>query len=275
MFVEVNGIKICYNRGGEGQPVFLIHGFGAKKESWVAQFSPLSKHFDVVRMDNRGAGKSERVEEPYSMETLADDVKGLMDVLNIEKASVIGWSLGGMIVQNFALKYPDRVNKVVLINTNYGMPNEQGIVAFKNDRLKKLETLKEDPEKAFWDGAVLGFHRKFRKEMQQNPQKMFYDLWSVEGVIEESTIDPPTSNDIENQAKALETHNTFERLDNLTMPVLLLSASHDRLTPKSVMDEIHEKLPNSKLVVIDKAGHNSPQSRAPEVNQAIIEFLKE
>ena len=74
---------------------------------------------------------------------------------------------------------------------------------------------------------------------------------------------------------ALETHNTFERLDNLTMPVLLLSASHDRLTPKSVMDEIHEKLPNSKLVVIDKAGHNSPQSRAPEVNQAIIEFLKE
>ena len=114
LFAELKGVKICYELKGKGYPVILVHGFGAKKEDWIAQFGPLSEKFKVIRFDNRGAGKSDRPKTPYTMEVFADDIKGLMDYLKIKKAHIIGWSLGGMIVQNFVLKYPNYVNKLTM-----------------------------------------------------------------------------------------------------------------------------------------------------------------
>ena len=273
-YADLKGVKLCYEIFGEGYPLFLIHGFGAKKESWIAQVPELSKHFKVIRLDNRGAGKSDRPKTEYTMEIFADDIKNLMNHLGIEKANVCGWSLGGMIVQNFVLKYPNRVNKVILINTNYGFPDASGPEVYKNMRLSELEVKKEDPAKAWWSGTRSSFHLKFRKQMEAAPSKKWYGVWSAEDLIKESSINPPTVKDINMQAGALKTHNTFDRLDTIKNPTLLLTASHDRLTPKSSMEQIHEKIPNSTLVVIEKAGHSSPLEKTPEVNQRIIEFLK-
>ena len=273
-YADLKGVKICYEIYGEGYPLFLIHGFGAKKESWIAQVPELSKHFKVIRLDNRGAGKSDRPETEYTMEIFADDIKNLMDHLGIEKANVCGWSLGGMIVQNFVLKYPNRVNKVILVNTNYGFPDASGPEVYKNMRLSELEVKKEDPAKAWWSGTRSSFYIKFRKQMEADPSKKWYGVWSAEDLIKESAINPPTAKDINMQAEALKTHNTFDRLDTIKNPTLLLTASHDRLTPKSSMEQIHEKIPNCTLVVIEKAGHSSPLEKTPEVNQNIIEFLK-
>ncbi|GAG58408.1 unnamed protein product, partial [marine sediment metagenome] len=135
LFAEINGIKICYEVHGEGDPVILVHGFGRKKENWIAQFKPFSEHFKIIRFDNRGAGKSDRPKGVYTMEVFVDDIAGLMDYIEIDKAHIVGWSLGGKIVQNFALKYPERVDKMVLINTNYGLPDESGTEIYKNMRL--------------------------------------------------------------------------------------------------------------------------------------------
>jgi pimeloyl-ACP methyl ester carboxylesterase len=273
-FVDINGVKKCYEIEGEGDPIVLVHGFGGKKEDWVGQFGPLSEKFKVIRFDNRGAGKSARRNGPYTMEVFADDIKGLMDYLEIEKAHVIGWSLGGMIVQNFALKYPECINKIIMINTNYGFPDEIGVEVYKNSRLNEIEVLNEDPEKSFWDATVTSYHRSFRKQMKADPKKKFHDLWSVEDLIKEKTIDPPTPEDVEAQAAALNTHDTFGRLGEIKNETLLIAASHDRFMPKFIMAEMQERIPNSMLKVIDKAGHGSPLSRAPEVNKIIIEFLQ-
>ena len=273
-YADLEGVKICYEIFGEGYPLFLIHGFGAKKESWIAQVPELSKHFKVIRLDNRGAGKSDRPETEYTMEIFADDIKNLMDHLGIEKANVCGWSLGGMIVQNFVLKYPNRVNKVILINTNYGFPDASGPEVYKNMRLSELELKKEDLAKAWWSGTRSSFYIKFRKQMEADPSKKWYGVWSAEDLIKESAINPPTAKDINMQAGALKTHNTFDRLDTIKNPTLILAASHDRLMSISSMEQIHEKIPNSTLVVIEKAGHSSPLEKTPEVNQNIIEFLK-
>lgn len=272
-YAEVNGVKLCYEINGEGYPLFLIHGFGAKKESWIAQVPELSKHFKVITLDNRGAGKSERPDAEYTMEVFADDINALMTYLGIEKANIAGWSLGGMIVQNFILKYPERVNKLILINTNYGFPDEGGPTVYKNMRLSELQMKKEDPAKAFWQSARSSYYMKFRKELEANPSKKWYGLWSAEELIEMSTIDPPTEKDINMQAGALKTHDTFDRLNTIKHPTLLLTASHDKLTPRVSMEGIHEKISNSTLVVIEKAGHNSPMEKASEVNQKIINFL--
>jgi len=275
-YADIDGIKICYEILGneDAYPVFLIHGFGVKKEIWMAQVNELAKYFKVIRFDNRGAGKSDRPDGFSPIETYADDVKKIMNVLKIEKAHIIGWSLGGMIVQNFVLKYPEYVNKVILIATNHGFPNEQGPEIYKKMRLKELELLKEDPMKAFQEVARANFYAKFRKEMEADPKKKFFDIWSAEDFINMSTIDPPRAQDIENFGEALKTHNTFDRLKQIKNETLLIAFSHDRLTPKLSMAEMQEQISNSKLIVIEKAGHFAPMTRAPEVNNAILEFLE-
>ncbi|MFW9818465.1 MAG: alpha/beta fold hydrolase [Candidatus Thorarchaeota archaeon] len=274
LFADVNGIKLNYEIKGDGEPLLLVHGFGSKKESWIAQFQPLSEYFRVIRFDNRGAGKSDRPKGDYTMELFADDIAGLLDYLHIDKTHIIGWSLGGMIVQNFILKYPNRVNKMVLINTNHGLPNEQGADFYKNSRIEEIKKIEIDHVKTFWESTRTSYYIKFRKQLEAEPSKKWYGLWSAEDLIEQSIIDLPTIEDIEFQASALKSHNTFDRLSQIKSETLLITASHDRLTPQSSMEEIHSKIPNSKIKVIDKAGHSSPLSKAPEINRIIIDFLK-
>ncbi len=80
----------------------------------------------MISLDNRGAGKSDRPNIPYTMNMFVDDIKELMDHLDIKKTHMIGWALGGMTVQNFALEYPEKVDKIIPISSNYGFPNNKG-----------------------------------------------------------------------------------------------------------------------------------------------------
>ncbi len=276
-FADINGIKLCYEIYGSDNniPIILIHGFGAKKEIWNSQVGALSKKFKVVTFDIRGSGKSDRPNKPYTMEMFADDIKGLMDYLHLKKVHLIGRSLGGMIAQHFTLNYPECVDKLVLITTNPGIPDEQGAEMVKESYIEGLKRLKEDPVKEFWQKARVLYYKEFRKQMEANPKKKFHGIWSVEDLIRESTIDPPTPQDIENRAHAIAKHNTLERLSEIKNKTLLLAASHDRLTPRSSMVEMHKRIPNSTLKIIEKAGHFMTLSRAPEINKIIIDFLED
>ena len=276
-FADVNGIKICYRFEGEGFPIVLLHGFGSKKESFMAQIPELSKQFKVITVDMRGAGKSSRPDYHYSMDMFTDDVKDLMDYLKIKSAHLVGFSFGGMIAQKFVLKYPSYVAKLILINTSGMMkiPKEYDPEPYIQFRIKGLELSKNDPVKAFWESTQLGFPREFREEMLANPKKKFYGLWSVEDLIDYYTTDPPTPQDIRNIAYSFKTLNFSDKLHEINHKTLLLSATHDVLVPKERMIKMQDLLPNSTLKVIEKAGHESPKSNAPEINKAIIEFLGE
>ncbi|MBA7675745.1 AB hydrolase superfamily protein YdjP [subsurface metagenome] len=271
-FAHVNGINICYEIHGKGYPVILIPGFSCKKEIFRAQVGALSEEFKTILFDNRGTGKSDRPDVPHTMEMLAEDVRGLLDFLAFKKANIIGWAFGGMIAQHFVLKYPERVNKLVLWAANY---KGTGIEDLTQQTIKGLELRKKLPEKYFWRSSRLVFFHKFRKEMEANPSKKFHGLWSVEDLIKDNTIDPPTPKDIENQAHAIAGHNTLERLHEITNETLLFGASHERICPVSILKEMNKRIPNSKLKIIQKAGHYCLLSKAPEANQILIEFLKE
>jgi len=274
-FADVNGIKICYEIQGEGNPVILIHGFGVKKEVWMCQFGPLSEKFKVIRFDNRGAGESDHPDELFTMEMLADDIRGLMDALKLEKANVVAWSLGGMFTQHFAIKYPERLNKLVLINTlpNWPGGDEAGIKMYVDGQLDSIKAYQEDPIKAFFDRAPMGYSRKFKKEMQDDTKKKFHGLFSVEDYVQMKTANIPTPKDIENQANALKHHDVLDQLHLIKSETLIITADKDRQTPMSRNQIIHEKIPNSKLIVIAGAGHDSPLEKAPEINKHIIDFL--
>ena len=270
----VNGLNISYEIRGTGLPIIFIHGFGSKKEVWAPQTIELSKKFKTITIDLRGTGKSDRPNYPYSMKMFVDDIKGLMDFLHINKIHLIGRSFGGMIAQHFALSCPEFLDKLILISTNYGRPDSEWVEIIKNNRLQEIKLLQKSPEKAFWEGLRWRFHQDFQKELKNNPKKKFFDQFSAESLIKESTINPSTPQDIINQAEAMKSHYTLEKLDQIRNETLLITASHDRLTPKSVMVEIHKKIPNSTLKIIEKAGHFMTLSRASEVNKVILDFLE-
>jgi len=269
-FAEVNGINICYEILGEGYPLFLIHGYGGTKETWFVMKKDLSKHFKLIIFDNRSAGKSDHLNEPITMQMFADDVKGLMDYLNIKKAHIGGESLGGMIAQQFVLSYPERVNKLILINTNYsGVMGE----IIKRTVIQNFESGKINPEEAFWERATFGFHISFRKQLQADPKKKIFNTFSVQDLIRMDVENPLTINDLENQAYDLKSFNTLDRLTEIKTFTLLIAASHDRILPNSQMKEMHEKISNSTLKILQKAGHYSTTSRAPEIVKLILDFL--
>lgn len=279
LFAEVNGIKLCYDIHGQGDPVILIHGFGDRKEHWRAQVGDLSKHFKVIRLDNRGSGKSDRPDGDYSMELYASDIAGLLDVLGIKQTYIVGHSLGGMMVQNFLVLYPERVKKAVLINTLPGLtppgvPNDEGIKMYAENAINNLRLLKQDPLNEFLKGAKRSYTRKFYKEMVVNPEKKFHGIWSVKDLVEEKTEFGTTKEDILRQAEALRKHNVYEKLPKVQVEVLVMAAEKDKTCPLLMNQKIHELLPNSKMVVIEKAGHQSILEFAPEVNKHIIDFLK-
>ncbi|MBY9002636.1 MAG: alpha/beta hydrolase [Candidatus Lokiarchaeota archaeon] len=279
LFADVNGIKICYEIKGEGEPVFLVHGFSDRKEHWRGQFDNLSNYFKVIRFDNRGAGRSDRPEMVYNMELFADDIKGLLDHLKIEKAHVIGHSLGGMIVQNFAIKYPNRANKIILINTIAGMTPpgvspDQGIEMYRKNAIAGIEAMEKDPLGAFLIGSKASYSREFWKQMNEDPKKKFHNIWSVEDLLDEKMRFGPTEKDINHQAEALKSHNVYEKLPKIKNEVLVIAADKDKSCPKLMNEKIHELLPNSKFIVIEKAAHQSILEYPHKINQHIIDFLK-
>jgi pimeloyl-ACP methyl ester carboxylesterase len=273
-FANLHGVKISFRIYGNGFPVIFIHGYGAKKEIWKPQVAEMSKRFKLVTFDLRGTGESDRPNIPYTMEMMAEDVNGLAEFLNIKKAHIIGRSFGGMIAQNVSLLYPEKVEKLVLIATNYGRTDTEWVEIPKNGRLEEIETLKHDPLKAFRQKSKWLFHIRFRKEMEANPTKKFYGVFSMEDLIKESTVNPSRPQDIINQAEAMKTHYTFDKLAEIKHETLLIAAFHDRQTPVSVMMEMNKKIPNSELKIINEAGHFMTLSRASEVNKMILDFLE-
>lgn len=279
-FVEVNGIKVCYKITGEGEPLVLIHGFGSKKEVYIGQVPVLSKDgFKVITFDNRGSGKSTHSDEhsePFTAEMMATDTKELLDHLGIDKAHILGYSLGGMIAQMFALMYPERVDKLILVATTPDFPaNESGIKMYKDGKIQRYHNLMEDPVKTFWDNATPGFTRQFKKELLADQKKKIHGLFSAEDLIEIDKQNPSNPHDIEKSGEFLKQFDVYEQLPEIKHETLIIAAGKDKTLPKMLSEKIHEKIPNSKLVVVDRCGHGFVQEKAPEVNKAILEFLKE
>jgi pimeloyl-ACP methyl ester carboxylesterase len=113
----IRDILTYYEDAGSGDPLFLIMGYSGDLQAWAFQVPVLSKHFRVITLDNRGAGRTSAPDRPYTIAGMADDVVALMDHLGIAKAHVLGFSMGGYIAQSLALTHPNKVDKLILLST--------------------------------------------------------------------------------------------------------------------------------------------------------------
>jgi len=119
--VAVNGAQIVYRRVGKGRPLLVLNGFGATSAGWDPSFiDRLASSDELVLLNNRGIGGSTDDGQSFNIEKLADDTAHIIESLGIERASVTEWSMGGFIAQAFAVKYADRVDKLVLLSTHPG-----------------------------------------------------------------------------------------------------------------------------------------------------------
>jgi len=114
---KIGEIQINYEEYGEGHPLIMILGLGQDLTTWGLQIKELSNHFRLILFDNRDSGKSSRCSEAYTTETMAKDTLGLMDYLGIDKAHLLGTSMGGMIAQHVAMMAPERIGRLILAST--------------------------------------------------------------------------------------------------------------------------------------------------------------
>src|SRR3982750_3934307 len=122
--LELSETEIHYEVGGEGDPLLLVPGFASGAWSWNWQVEELSRDFRVITFDPRGiSGSQLRNGAEISIQLIADDIESLLDHLDIQKANVLGISFGGFVAQEFALCYPQRLQKLVLASTSFGGPN--------------------------------------------------------------------------------------------------------------------------------------------------------
>jgi len=261
---EINGIKLHYREYGEGEPLLLIMGLSANADWWGEEFlRPLTERFHVVTYDNRGAGRSGKPEGPYPIPLMASDAVGLMDHLGWESAHVMGASMGGMIAQELALEYPERVRRLVLLCTNCG-GREQVMATPEVYALLNTPRDGLTPE----DIAKLSMPLLFpQRYIDENPQKM-------EEVLEACLIAPIEPKCFVWQIMGVSKWSCYSRLADLRHPTLIITGTEDVLIPPENSRILADAIPNSRLVEIEGAGHGFQIMFPERMAEEVLTFLE-
>ena len=254
---RLNGINLSYHIEGAGEPLVMIMGFTASRIGWTPQRRFFRKHYTVITFDNRGAGKSDKPPGPYSTRMMADDTVKLMDVLGIERAHIMGLSMGGMIAQELAINYPQRVMKLVLAAT-YARQDETS-----GDTLEQAEFLHLAPEKKASALIGLAFNKPFYR----------FTIGLLARVLDRFIGDSGRVG-IAGQSEACLKHDTLERLPSITAPTLAIVGTGDRIIKPVSSEVIAGKIPNAKLVKVEGASHYFSFELKNVFNQEVLNFLK-
>lgn len=285
---NANGIDLVYDAFGDSEspPVLLIMGLGAQMIDWREEFcSLLAQHvFWIIRFDNRDIGKSHKFEEacvpdiiklatriaqgesvkvPYSIGDMAMDSIGLLDTLSVDKAHVVGLSMGGMIAQTMAIEYPERVLTLtsIMSSPRYMLPPSTEATALLNKRAP--ETREEYIEYALENSKVLGGpdYKHDESLYREHAGRRF-----------DRGIYPPGF--ARQLAAVLTQEDRRDALRSLQIPTLVLHGKSDPLVPVKGGAETAEAVPDSKLRLIEGWGHGFPPSIWPIVIDELISHFK-
>jgi pimeloyl-ACP methyl ester carboxylesterase len=239
-----NGINLYYEEHGSGEPLLLIMGFTVSSIGWHWNVPSFAQDFRTIVFDNRGVGQSDKPDIPYSMSMFADDTAGLLEGLGIDQAHVFGISMGGMIAQEFALRYPRRVKTLMLGCTNCGGPT---VVPSKDPEVLNMlgNIAALDVQQAaivMTKVAVTPWFMQRRMDvlLQLNQMSMQY---------------PTPKHGMVRQMQAIQGHDTYNRLPQITAPTLVVTGKEDGLVPPENSMTLAQRIPNADLVMLSNASH--------------------
>jgi 3-oxoadipate enol-lactonase len=239
---QVGSYEINYVEKGSGFPVVLIHGLAGDHAAWAAPMEAWSRDHRVLAFDNRGAGQSTQVDEPISTEDMARDTLALMDEVGIERAHVVGRSMGGAIAQHMALIAPERVHTLVVL-ASFAKLDPVGVRVLTNMR-EVLEWRGNWADHARHSVANFVSPEFFN----ENPET----IAQIEGLIGGSSRLPAC---YVRQNHACLEHDTLERLGEIGCPVLILAGGADPICSLTATRWMGEGFPDSETVIFEESSH--------------------
>ena len=251
------------SEGNENAPVIvLINGLGGDLRQWQALRLMLQSQYRVVSLDNRDSGHSERGDEQYYIEDMANDVVDLLDRLAIGKTHVIGYSMGGAIAQELAINQPQLVDKLILLATYDSTDNRA------QDLFRGFASLRRDLNRE--DYLRLTLPWGYTYEEYEKPG-------FVEEVIAELVNDPlyQENEAFTRQMEATIAFNSRDRLHLIKAPTLLVFGDEDIMTPIRFANSMVARIKNAQLFVIKGTGHLFMRTRFREASEVIKDFLDE
>lgn len=257
MKVRANGIEVSYSAEGDGPWITMSHSLACNLHMWDEQAAVLAKHFKVLRFDTRGHGASDAPKGAYTLDGLADDLKGLLDALGVKETHYVGLSLGGMIGQTFALKYPGTLKTLVLADTTSRYPAEAG--PLWAERIKVAESKGMEP--LVQPTLERWFTEPFRSA---NPGK----TKRIGDMIRTTPVAGYVG-----CSHAIPKINLTASLGEIDVPGLVIVGEQDMGTPVAMAREIHENYPGSELVIIPSAAHLANVEQPEAFNAALADFL--
>ena len=262
-FVHVaDGTRIHYEVTGRpgATPILMIQGLGASKNAWTLQRIAMATRFRSISLDNRGAGRSDKPTQPFTLEQMADDAIAVLDAAGIETAHVVGASMGGVISQIIAVKYPHRVRSLTLVCTACrNHPWRQELLQSWAHTAEKKGMIEVGKEAAQWVMSPRSFRRLVPAFTWMGPLAALRPRHSFVSQIQ-AILD--TREDL------------VDELSSITVPTMVIVGNQDILTPRGDSDEIAERIPNAELVVISGAAHGLMMEHSTTFNKILIEFLQ-
>jgi pimeloyl-ACP methyl ester carboxylesterase len=259
MRTEINGIKIDYRDEGSGPAVIFIHAFPLNQSIWDDQVAALKQSYRTITLDLRGFGSSDAPAGPYSMEEMAADVRALMTKIGLDDAVFVGLSMGGYISLAFYRSYPEQVRALVLADTRASADNEEG----RERRMRSAERAEREGAQAI-AGEML--------PMLLAPETIEKNAALVARV--RAMIESNSPSAIASAQRAMAGRPDSSRLiERMNIPVLVIVGSEDSLTKVEESKAMSDKIPGSRLRVIEGAGHLSNVERPAEFNRALADFL--
>lgn len=260
-FLEVNGKKAYYEVHGDRESTLVIlNGIMMSCGSWQPFVSLLSQHFKVVLLDFYDQGKSDYLEETYTQDLQVELVKEAIVALDLQHVTLLGISYGGEVAMKFAVKYQDKIDKLILANTT----------AYTNQQLKAIGdawvyAAKTHDGKQFFKNTIppiysMDFYEK-NIDWLNAREGMFARLFDArwyDGFIR--------------LVISAETHDARSEVNQIKVPTLLIGADEDIITPLACQVELNEAIENSRFVVIKNCGHASMYEKPIEFFSAVIGF---
>lgn len=259
-FARSGATNIWWEEHGQGEPVLAIMGLSFPLEMWHRTTPVISSHFRLILLDNRGVGKSDVPRGPYTIPMMARDAVAVLDAAGVRSAHVVGASMGGMIAQEMALLFPDRVKSLVLGCTWCG-----GLRAARPN-------LRDFPD-------FRSYHRLTTGEKIRLVVPLIYTPSTPASRVDEDVKvrlrNFPSARGYSSQLLGTLVWSSWSRLPQIRQPVQILHGELDRLIPVENAHILARRLPNARTCVLPNAGHVFTTDQPELANQCALDFLNE
>jgi 3-oxoadipate enol-lactonase len=257
-----DGVRIAYEVLGDGEPLLFIHGLGYDRRGWGPLPALLAAHFQVLIFDNRGVGESDVPEGPYAVSQMAADAVAVLDDAGVDRAHVLGVSLGGYIAAEIALTCPDRVRKLVLGSTAPGGTRSHPMPQAGLEAFGRFPTMEREAGLRLMVENSLGAHA-----VRERPEL-------VEEIFAYRLERAPTLAGWQAQAYAGATFDAYDRISGIAAPTLVFQGGADTVVDPRNADLLAELIPDARVELVPERGHLVVWQEAELLAPIVREFLR-